>query len=115
MRNYKNYEIWKAAIEIVKTIYTIANKLPKEETYGLKSQITRAAISIPSNIAEGTSRNSDKEFKRFLEISIGSVFELETQLTIIKELELIEHDFNKIFNLLDTQSKKTNSLISKLK
>ena len=73
-------------MQLVIDIYKLSNKLPKEEKYGLKSQITRAAISIPSNIAEGSSRSSDKDFKRFLEISLGSAFELETQLLIIQKL-----------------------------
>ncbi len=66
MRNFKKLEIWRNGIDIVKTIYYLSDKLPSEEKFGLISQITRAAISIPSNIAEGCSRSSEKEFKRFL-------------------------------------------------
>jgi S23 ribosomal protein. len=85
MRNFRNLEIWKEGITLVKLIYKLANELPNEEKYGLRSQITRAAVSVPSNIAEGCSRNSEVEFKRFLEIAIGSLFELETQLVLIIE------------------------------
>ncbi|WP_452602821.1 four helix bundle protein [Pontimicrobium sp. MEBiC06410] len=91
----------KNGIEIVKQIYKLSEKLPKEEKFGLRSQITRAAISIPSKIAEGCSRNSEVEFKRFLEIALGSLLKIKTQLIIISELELIPsqkyrgyYDFN---------------------
>ena len=84
MRNFRNLDIWKQGIEIVKLIYNLSERLPSEEKFGLRSQITRAAVSIPSNIAEGASRNSEVEFNRFLEISIGSLFEIETQLVIIE-------------------------------
>ena len=116
MRNFRNLEIWKQGIELVKMIYPVANKLPREETYGLRSQITRAAVSVLSNIAEGSSRNSEKEFKRFLEIAIGSLFEIETQLIIIKELNLIANlDITLIMSLITKEAKQINSLITRLK
>lgn len=90
MRNFRKLKIWEQGIDIVKQIYRLSQKLPANEKFGLISQITRAAVSIPSNIAEGSSRNSQIEFKRFLEIAMGSVFEVETQLVIIQELNLIE-------------------------
>lgn len=90
MRNFRKLKIWEQGIDIVKEIYRLSQKLPANEKFGLISQITRAAVSIPSNIAEGSSRNSQIEFKRFLEIAMGSVFEVETQLVIIQELNLIE-------------------------
>lgn len=116
MRDFRKLEIWKNGIELVKQVYQLSNKLPSEEKYGLRSQITRAAVSIPSNIAEGCSRNSEVEFKRFLEIAIGSLFELETQLIIIVELELI--DLIKTENLMvliHTEGKMINGLINKIK
>jgi len=116
MRNYKKYDIWHQGIEIVKSTYIIANKLPKAELFGLRSQITRSAVSIPSNIAEGTGRRSDKEFKRFLEIAIASLFELETQIIIVKELDLIPNLNTDDLNfLLDKQGKQMNRLIERLK
>lgn len=116
MRNFRNLDIWKEGIEIVKHIYKLSEKLPLEEKFGLKSQITRAAVSIPSNIAEGASRNSEIEFKRFLEISIGSLFEVETQLVIIQELGLASlEELKLIFELLEKEAKMINSLISKIK
>lgn len=116
MRDFKKFEIWKQGIELVKLIYSIANKLPKEEMFVIRSQITRAAVSVPSNIAEGASRNTDKDFKRFLEIALGSLFEIETQLIIIEELGLIENINNEaIFALIEKQGKQINSFINKLK
>jgi len=75
-------------MEIVKKTYSLSKQLAAEERFGLISQITRAAVSIPSNIAEGSSRTSDKDKKRFVEVALGSAFELETQLLIIRDLEL---------------------------
>ena len=116
MRNFRNLEIWKNGIEIVKQVYILSQQLPTEEKFGLKSQVTRAAVSIPSNIAEGCSRNSDIEFKRFLEIAIGSLFEVETQLIISKELNFIsEENLKPIFELLNKEAKMINSLINKIK
>jgi len=116
MRDFKKFEIWKQGIELVKMIYSITNKLPKEEMFGLRSQITRAAVSVPSNIAEGASRNTDKDFKRFLEIALGSLFEIETQLIIIEELGLVENmNSEAIFALIEKEGKQINSFINKLK
>ncbi|MGG6231917.1 four helix bundle protein [Tenacibaculum sp. SDUM215027] len=116
MRNFRNLDIWKQGIEIVKLIYNLSERLPSEEKFGLRSQITRAAVSIPSNIAEGASRNSEVEFKRFLEISIGSLFEIETQLVIIEELGFISSkELKPIFELLEKETKMINSLINKIK
>ncbi|RMB57998.1 four helix bundle protein [Dokdonia sinensis] len=116
MRNYRNLEIWKNGIQIVKHTYALAQKLPTTEKFGLKSQITRAVVSIPSNIAEGCSRNSDVEFKRFLEIAMGSLFEVETQVTICEELKYLSQEETKeIKILLIQEAKMINSLITKIK
>ena len=82
MSNFKELKIWNLGIEIVLKTYQIAKFLPKEELYGLRSQINRAAVSIPSNIAEGSSRSSNRDYARFLEMALGSAFELETELTV---------------------------------
>ncbi len=92
--DHKDLEVWKKSIGLVKSIYQITKNFPKEEIYGLTSQIKRAAISIPSNIAEGCARNSDKELIQFIYISLGSLAELETQLIISKELGYFENDLN---------------------
>ena len=83
---HKDLEIWKLSIQFVKEIYIATESFPKIEQYGLVSQIRRAAISIPSNLAEGSARYSDKETLRFIDIMIGSIAELDTQLTIAKEI-----------------------------
>ena len=83
MRNFKKYDTWIDAMGIV-------DKFPKNERYALSSQISRAAVSIPSNIAEGAGRNSEKDFARFLEFSLGSAYELETQLIIAEKRKYIK-------------------------
>ena len=108
--------IWIESLKYVKQIFQIAELLPDNEKYGLRSQITRAAVSIPSNIAEGSGRNSDKEFKRFVEIAMGSSFELETQLLIIQELGLVKGiNLEKSIEELNSIQKQINSFIQKLK
>ena len=82
MRDFRKYDIWTDSIELVDNVYMFVEAFPNTEKYGLSSQITRSAGSIPLNIAEGASRNSEKNFARFLEIALGSAFELETQLII---------------------------------
>ncbi len=100
MRNFKNLEIWNHGIQIVKQVYKLSQKFPADEKFGLISQISRAAVSIPSNIAEGCSRNSDIEFKRFLEIAMGSLFEVETQFIIANELQFLTNEDLLEVNLL---------------
>ena len=90
MHILKNLKVWLKSMELVTKVYKVASKLPKEEIYGLTSQIKRSAISIPSNIAEGAGRNSDKEFVRFLSIAQGSSYELQTQIILANKLGLIE-------------------------
>ena len=92
MHNFKKLAIWQLSIDLAKLVYISTKDFPKSEIYGLTSQIRRAAVSIPSNIAEGSGRNTDKDFARFLDIAIGSSFELETQIEIAFLLEYIEKD-----------------------
>ena len=86
MHNFQKLVIWQEAMDIVHTVYVATRAFPKEEVYGLVSQMQRAAVSIPSNIAEGAGRNSDKEFANFLGIAQGSSFELQTQVLLAKRL-----------------------------
>ena len=90
--DHKDLDVWKKSIELVTEIYSITANFPNEEKYGIVSQIRRAAVSIPSNIAEGCARFSDKENLRFFDIARGSLAELETQLIISKNLGFIDSD-----------------------
>jgi four helix bundle protein len=78
MKNYKQLIVWQKGIDLVKLSYNLTKELPSEEKFGLCSQINRAAVSIPANIAEGSSRDSDKDYGRFLQIALGSAFEVQT-------------------------------------
>jgi four helix bundle protein len=90
MRDHKELDVWKESVELVTEIYTATRLFPKEEVYGLTNQVRRAAVSIPSDIAEGAARQTSKEFMQFLYIALGSVAELETQLIIAENLHYIE-------------------------
>lgn len=90
MSNHKDLEAWKFSINFVTEIYELTKSFPKEEIYGLTNQIRRSAVSVPSNIAEGSARQTDKEFLQFLYIAIGSLAELETQLIIANNLHYIK-------------------------
>ena len=90
MHNFKELQIWKKSMKLSKDIYNSLDDLPGNEKFGLSSQIKRSVVSIPSNIAEGSSRSSNKDFNRFLQISLGSAFELETQLILAYEFKFID-------------------------
>lgn len=92
MNKFKELKVWKSSISLTTEIYRLSESLPSSEKYGLVSQMTRSAVSIPSNIAEGAGRNTQKQFYQFLSISLGSSFELETQLIIAKNLGYITED-----------------------
>ena len=86
MRNFKELRIWQKGIEIAVKTFQLTDTFPKEDKYGICQQMTRSGVSIPSNIAEGSNRRSEKDYARFIEISLGSIFELETQLIISEKL-----------------------------
>ena len=90
VRSYRDLNVWKKSIQLVKDIYILVKLLPKEETYALSDQIRRSAVSIPSNIAEGSGRKGAKEYIHFLYISLGSLCELETQIIISNEIGYIK-------------------------
>jgi len=92
MHNFKELKVWKAGIKICKTIFELTRNFPPEEKYSLISQMTRSVVSIPSNIAEGCGRKSNKELYQFLNIALGSAFELETQIIIAKEFNYLTTD-----------------------
>ncbi|MGA9754187.1 MAG: four helix bundle protein [Desulfobaccales bacterium] len=110
-RSYRYLEVWKLSIDFVKKVYQVTHNFPASENYGLINQIRRAAVSIPSNIAEGQGRNSTKEFKQFLAISLGSLAELETQLIIAKEIEyLTQNGLDALLSPLDRIRKMIKGL-----
>ena len=88
--DHKNLDAWKKSIDLVEMIYKLSALFPDEERYGLTSQIRRAAVSVPSNLAEGAARNSKKEFLNFISISLGSLAEVETQVIIAQRLNFCE-------------------------
>ncbi|MEK8180162.1 four helix bundle protein [Flavobacterium buctense] len=116
MSNFRNLQVWQKSMTLTTNIYFSTNNFPKEEIFGLTSQIRRSAISIPSNIAEGFGRDSNKEYLRFLNVSIASLFELQTQLEIGKNKEyLTEQEFNKIYEDSRELERMLVSFINKIK
>ena len=116
MRNFRNLEVWKEAIDLASLVYTLTKKFPKQEQYGLVSQSNRCSVSIPSNIAEGCSRSSEKEYSRFLEIAIGSSFEMETQLEISKNLNYLDSEtFKSLVERLNVLQRRINALRTSIK
>ncbi len=111
--SYKDLEVWRKSMLLVEEIYQITTKLPRSETFGLISQIQRAAVSIPSNIAEGSKSGSKLEYIHFLNITRGSTAELETQLLVISRI--YDMDLSPTLSLLEEISKMLYALISKLK
>lgn len=92
MNNHKDLKVWRQGIELTKIVYQLTATFPESEKYGLVSQMRRAAVSIPSNIAEGAARHSKKEFAQFLYIAMGSCAELDTQLIVSEELDFVSFE-----------------------
>jgi four helix bundle protein len=115
MRNYRSLNVWREGIRLAEEVYKISGLLPGTDKDGLKSQVCKSSISIPSNIAEGCSRNREVDFKRFLETALISSFELQTQFLIVRELDLIPLDkLNRVFDLLYREQRMLNSFVEKL-
>ncbi|MBO9681606.1 MAG: four helix bundle protein [Flavisolibacter sp.] len=115
MKEFKQLRVWQKGFDIAVQTYKFSSTLPKHEQFGLISQITRAAVSIPSNVAESSSRHSDKDKSRFIEISLGSSFELETQLLLSKAInmgDLIQCE--EILEELTQEQKMLNSYLKTL-
>src|SRR5688572_28872140 len=109
MHNYKELKVWQESIALAKMVYKLIAGFPSDEKYGLTSQIKRSAVSIPSNIAEGAGRNSDKELMQFLSIALGSAFELETQLILANSFGFIKNDqFSEVEDQLIKVQKMVN-------
>ena len=115
MKNFKELIIWQRGIEITKQVYQKIKGMPQNAKYELGSQMFRSAISIPSNIAEGSSRTSAKDYKRFLEIALGSSFELETQVIILDEItDREDKDLKILLGQIDEEQKMIMSFIKKV-
>ncbi len=113
VKSYKELIVWQKSIDLVSLIYNISKGFPEDEKFGLTSQIRRASVSVPSNIAEGWGRLSRKNYIHFLRISRGSLFEVETQIIIAKNLKYFD-DSKEIDNLIVEISKMLNAMMSKL-
>ena len=113
MPTHKDLDIWKLSIELVEKIYKLTALFPKEEIYGLVSQMRRAAVSIPSNISEGAARNHKKEYIQFLYMSLGSLSELETQIIISQKLNYLSD--NAIMKDIEILRRKLLNFIKYLK
>ncbi|MEA1957998.1 MAG: four helix bundle protein [Euryarchaeota archaeon] len=115
MKNFKELNVWQKGIELVEIVYKITSSFPEEEKYGLSAQMRRAAVSIPSNIAEGHLRKTAKDFKQFLSIARGSCAELETQIIIAHKLGFIYGDnFDNLSSKIEELSKMLSSFYSKI-
>ena len=118
LKTHKDLDVWNKAMDLVAHIYSISLAFPKEEIYGLVSQMRRAAVSIPSNIAEGSARGHSKEYRQYLMISLGSASELETQLLISNRLGYLDFEvcegmiiqINNISRMLQGLIKRLNNL-----
>lgn len=116
MSHFRKILVWQKSISLVTKIYKSTCNFPKEEIFGLTSQIKRSSISIPSNIAEGSGRESNKDFLRFLYISLGSLFEMQTQLEIAKNIEYLrEEEFTNLYEDSREIERMLVSLIKKIK
>lgn len=115
IRSYKDLTVWQKAREFVKKIYVVSKGFSREETYGLTQQIRRAAISVPSNIAEGYGRGSRKDYVRFLHMARGSLYELETQLFLAQDMEYLSPATSEpILGAVADCSRLLNGLIASL-
>ncbi|EDM44988.1 hypothetical protein SCB49_02669 [unidentified eubacterium SCB49] len=115
MRDFRKYTIWELSHQLTLDVYNISNSYPKSEIYGITSQLRRASSSIPTNIAEGCGRDSDKEFNRFLTIAIGSANETEYLIILSKDLNYIdETNFDNLLTQVNVIKRKIHSLKQKL-
>ncbi len=115
MKNFKELKIWQKGVDLAVNSYKLVDTFPQTEKYALSQQITRASVSIPSNIAEGSSRSSERDYARFLEISLGSSFELETQYLIAQKVNFGNPDLVVSgLQMLDEEQKMIMAFINKL-
>jgi len=116
MHNFRNLKIWSESIDLAEKVYIITKSFPTEEKYGMISQMRRSSASIPTNIAEGSSRKSQKEFQHYLSISLGSAFELSTQLELFNRLKMISDDQkDELSKQIELMERKISSFSKQLK
>ena len=116
MQDYRKIKVWQKSYSLVLDVYRLTETFPKHELYALTSQIRRAAVSIPSNIAEGSARGSDADFARFLDIAIGSAFELECQLMLARDLSYIgEHESEAVMRDVEELKKMLAAFVKALR
>jgi len=116
MQSYRKLQVWQKSHQIVLNVYRLTLAFPNDERFGLTSQIRRCAVSIPSNIAEGSARGSDADYARFLHIALGSVTELDYQLLLANDLAFIKNDeYEIIAREIDEIGKMLNGFIKRLK
>ncbi|MFN3940372.1 MAG: four helix bundle protein [Chitinophagales bacterium] len=116
MRNFREYEIWIKAIDLADIVYQITDHFPVDQRYSLSSQLQRAVVSISSNIAEGASRVSEKDFARFLELSLGSAYETESQLVVASRRKYVNEEmYNQVTGDLIMLQKQIAHLINKIR
>ena len=116
MRDFKKLMIWQLGMDIVDKVYEMIPSLPADERFGIRSQMTRCAVSIPGNIAEGSAKASQKDYSRYSEISLGSAFELETHLLIVQRRKWAEEEkVSELLVMIDNEQKMFASFIDKLK
>ena len=115
IRNFKDLEIWQRGLALATSVYSMTKAFPKEEVYGLTSQMRRASVSVPSNIAEGFNRGSNRDYSRFLYIALGSLAELETQIRIARNLKYVAAPAAEVLTTeIDEIQRMTRNLIKKL-
>ena len=116
MKDFRSLKVWEKGHSLTLSIYEISKEFPKEELYGVSAQLRRAMVSIPTNLAEGCGRGSDKDFRRFVQIAMGSASETEYLLFLCKDLKYIaDEKFNQLLTEIQEIKKMLSSLISKLK
>jgi len=116
IKSYKDLNIWNKGIDIASGIYKITPRFPKEEAYGLSSQMKRSAVSIPSNIAEGFSRQHNNEYKQFLYVAVGSCAELETHLVIsMNQGYISKNEYDELSRMVDHEARMIMSMVKSIK
>jgi len=116
MKSFRDLIVWQKSVDFVTEIYSTTKEFPDEEKYGLSSQIRRASVSIPSNVAEGFGRKSDGDFARFLSIAIGSSYEVQTQIEIAQNIGFMSNETRiKLLDMLEEVERMLKSLKSKVK